>query len=61
MSSQAQRIILMRPTTDVEGSRGGKIIGRTSSGKPIYASASHGTHKGFSSKEHHEAPKSTLT
>ena len=51
-------IIHMRPRTDVgsgPGSRGGKIIGRTKSGKPIYASHNHPTHKEFSSSDHRDA------
>lgn len=35
---QADKIILMQHDAGGEGSRGGKIIGHTSSGKPIYAS-----------------------
>ena len=38
-----------------EGSRGGKIIGHTKSGKPIYDSASHSAHKNFTADEHREA------
>ena len=38
-----------------EGSRGGKIIGHTKSGKPIYESFSHPAHKDFTSKDHMEA------
>ena len=38
-----------------EGSRGGKIIGHTRSGKPIYDTANHPSHSDFSSKEHYEA------
>ena len=38
-----------------EGSRGGKIIGRTKSGKPIYENHKHPTHKEFTSKDHKEA------
>lgn len=37
------------------GSRGGKVIGHTASGKPIYDSASHQAHKNFTAPEHHEA------
>lgn len=40
-----------------EGSRGGKIIGHTSSGKAIYANASHASHKAFTSQDHAEASK----
>lgn len=38
-----------------EGSRGGHVIGHTTSGKPIYASHSNPAHAGFNSTEHHEA------
>ena len=51
----------MKPITGLKvdagggpGSRGGKVIGTTSGGKPIYASV-HPTHSSFSSKEHTEA------
>lgn len=37
------------------GPRGGKIIGKTKSGKPIYDIASHPSHKGFSKDEHLDA------
>ena len=47
----------MWPKFDVggEGSRGGKVIGRTSGGKPIYMNANHPGHKDFNAKEHIEA------
>ncbi len=38
-----------------EGSRGGVVIGRTSSGKPIYKNHGHPSHKEFSSTDHKEA------
>jgi hypothetical protein len=38
-----------------EGSKGGKIIGHTKTGKPIYDSASHSAHKNFTVDEHREA------
>lgn len=38
-----------------EGSKGGKVIGHTKSGKPIYESFDHESHKDFSAKEHDEA------
>lgn len=38
-----------------EGSKGGKVIGHTSSGKPIYDKFSHASHKDFSVFEHSEA------
>ena len=40
-----------------EGSRGGTVIGRTSSGKPVYKSHSHSGHEDFSKQEHSEAAK----
>lgn len=40
-----------------EGSRGGKIIGHTTTGKPIYESHSHESHKNFSKQEHLDAAK----
>ena len=40
-----------------EGSRGGKVIGHTGSGKPIYQSHGHPSHKDFSKQEHGEAAK----
>lgn len=38
-----------------EGVRGGKIVGHTKSGKPIYANANHEAHREFASSEHKEA------
>jgi hypothetical protein len=38
-----------------EGARGGKVIGHTKSGKPIYDSAGHEAHKNFSIAEHDDA------
>ena len=38
-----------------EGSRGGKILGHTSSGKPIYGSANHPDHASFSGEDHKAA------
>ncbi len=35
-----------------EGSRGGKIIGHTAGGKPVYADPNHPTHKEFTTKDH---------
>lgn len=40
-----------------EGSRGGKVIGHTKSGKPIYDSSSHSAHSNFTSDDHKEAAK----
>lgn len=38
-----------------EGSRGGKIIGHTKSGKPIYAQSKHESYSKFSSDDHKDA------
>lgn len=38
-----------------EGSRGGKVIGHTKSGKAIYDSASHPEHSSFSKEDHNDA------
>lgn len=40
-----------------EGSRGGKVIGHTKSGKPIYESHSHESHKEYSADDHADAAK----
>ena len=40
-----------------EGSRGGKIIGHTKSGKPIYEDHKHPSHREFSEQEHSEAER----
>lgn len=37
------------------GSRGGHVIGKTSTGKPIYANFNHPSHAGFTPREHYEA------
>ena len=37
------------------GSRGGHIIGRTKSGKPLYMNHKHPSHKEFSSRDHSQA------
>jgi hypothetical protein len=38
-----------------EGSKGGKVIGHTKSGKPIYDSHGHAAHAGFSEQDHADA------
>jgi hypothetical protein len=38
-----------------EGSRGGKVIGHTKSGKPIYDQHNHPAHAGFNAKDHRDA------
>lgn len=40
-----------------EGSKGGKIIGHTKSGKPIYDSHGHAAHAGFAKPDHRDAAK----
>ena len=37
------------------GSRGGHVIGHTKSGKPIYDTAQHESHRGFSEEDHRQA------
>jgi len=41
--------------TQNEGSRGGKIIGHTRSGNPIYDTANHPSHVNFSAADHEDA------
>lgn len=38
-----------------EGSRGGKVIGHTKSGKPIYESANNSAHSSFDNEDHSDA------
>jgi len=40
-----------------EGSRGGKVIGHTKSGKPIYDSAAHASHGSFNQADHKDASR----
>jgi len=40
-----------------EGSKGGKVIGHTKSGKPIYDTHYHETHKHFTQEDHEDAAK----
>jgi hypothetical protein len=50
--------VLILMTNDAgEGSRGGVVIGRTSSGKAIYKNKSHSNHNDFNSKEHEQASR----
>lgn len=44
-------------STPGEGSRGGKIIGHTRSGKPVYDNHGHAAHAGFSKPDHRDAAK----
>lgn len=57
--SQAAKILSMYNGVNIEksgeGSRGGKVIGHTKSGKPIYDSHSHESHSNFSKEEHLQA------
>lgn len=61
--NEAKREFLAKSYTNLdiekggEGSRGGKIIGHTKSGKAIYEKAIHGSHEHFSSEDHAEAAK----
>lgn len=48
-------IVHLKVDATGEGSRGGHVIGHTSSGKPIYMSHSHGGHQGFDAKDHGQA------
>jgi hypothetical protein len=38
-----------------EGSKGGKVIGHTRTGKPIYENHNHPSHESFTKQEHHDA------
>lgn len=59
--SQSEAGIEMKKSEDSdiekggEGSRGGKVIGHTRSGKPIYADAGHVEHKHFDAKDHFDS------
>lgn len=56
MLSRHTRLRLQREDAGTgAGSRGGHVIGKTSSGKPIYASHGHPEHAGFSSRDHDRA------
>lgn len=59
MEDNTREIRYMRPRMDAggEGTRGGKIIGHTSSGKPIYGSHGHPSHGGFTKDDHFQAAK----
>ena len=54
-SSMKKSVTFMEVIKSGEGSRGGNIIGHTKSGKPIYESASHSSHKKFSVDDHLDA------
>ncbi len=45
----------LRVDASGEGSRGGKIVGHTSGGKPIYGVHNHPEHDSFTREEHTEA------
>jgi len=59
--SKSERILSMYSNADDileksgEGSRGGKVIGHTKSGKPIYDDPNHESHKNFTSEDHYNA------
>lgn len=56
--SQAEELVKARRGGGKgEGSRGGKIIGHTSSGKPIYDTAAHQGHMKFTADEHRDAAR----
>ncbi len=56
MENDTREIRYMRPRMDTgEGSRGGKVIGHTGGGKPIYFQHSHSSHGTFNEGEHKEA------
>lgn len=48
-------IHMRRDVGSGEGSKGGKVIGRTKTGKPIYMNHGHPSHKDFTFGEHKEA------
>jgi len=50
-----QTTMFGKARTRGEGSRGGKIIGHTRSGKPIYDRSNHPKHAGFTSEDHRDA------
>lgn len=57
--SQSAKILSMYSNAEEliksEGSRGGKVIGHTKSGKPVYDIAGHQAHQTFNAKEHVDA------
>lgn len=50
-----QIFAVIRKAKTGEGSRGGKVIGHTRSGKPIYSNANHADHKDFTKRDHEDA------
>ena len=50
-------VAMMRRDATGEGSRGGVVIGRTSTGKPIYMNHSHPGHANFSKDDHKDAAR----
>lgn len=46
---------LLQKASKGEGSKGGKVIGHTRSGKPIYDSHGHPDHKKFNQEDHYDA------
>jgi hypothetical protein len=59
LKSQQSRVLSMYGGQDIEkggeGSKGGKVIGHTKSGKAIYDTASHSGHKDFTVDDHNDA------
>jgi len=51
-----------KPENKIEGesSRGGKVIGHTSSGKPVYETPNHHGHSTFTSEDHKDAAKAHI-
>lgn len=55
MDSEIEKAIGENDIEKAEGSRGGKVIGHTRSGKPIYADSNHPEHKTFDAKDHFDS------
>lgn len=49
--------VIIKSHVSGEGSRGGKIIGHTRSGKPVYDTHDHSSHSNFSAHEHMDAAR----
>ena len=59
-AEEAYALLLGEPLEKAgEGSKGGKVIGHTKSGKPVYAEhgPQHPDYKGFTAEDHHDAYK----
>lgn len=46
---------ILKKASEGEGSKGGNIVGHTSTGKPIYGNSQHEGHSTFNSREHRDA------